>query len=102
MYELCKSLYSFTFSPLSILNIFIKLLDKETNIYFSSLENDMDVISPFLVFSFDENVKYKLKQVLLSLFLFTDINEILQFEKPSAIYFLFLDISKNQISDVLY
>ena len=68
MQELCKSVYSFTFSPFEVLNILIIWLDNETNKVFSSLEKHNDVISPFLVFSLAENVKYKFK-VILFLFL---------------------------------
>ena len=75
-------------------------VDNETNNCFSSFEKHNDVISPFLLFSFEEKVKYKFKFILL-LCTFTEIKDILQFEKPSAIYFLFLDNSKNQISEVL-
>ena len=74
----------------------------ETNNCFSSFEKHNDVISPFLLFSFEEKVKYKFKFILfLFLCVFTEIKDILQFEKPNAIYFLFLDTSKNQISEVL-
>ena len=88
--ELCKLLYSFIFSPLDVLNILIKFVVNETNRCFSSLEKHIDVISPFLVFSLEEKVKYKFKFILLLLlFLFIEINDILQFEKPSYIFFIF-------------
>ena len=63
--ELCKIEYSFIFSPFNILYNFIIFVLKETNKYFSSFEKHTEVISPFLLLSLAENVKYKFMIILL-------------------------------------
>ena len=57
--KLCKLEYSFIFSPFDVLKIFMTLVLSDTNKYFSSFEKDNEVISPFLLFSVAEKVKYK-------------------------------------------